>query len=301
MFQGFSLNESQLFVSSFRRILTSLANTGGHHQHFYHQTPILHFLLLAISAVILMQVLTWFPRPVHAAQPYCHVCVWCCQMWLSYRSIYGWKWSPSTHLSLPLCKISHGWNADEHVLVLHIWIHCTIFHKFEGPFQGWPKFFGVNFLISSILKNWLLEIEALGPNLYVSAIKALLRVVQGPHITMTKLVDFGCPQLYYLFMHHTSMHFQIFNPTQMEQQVHKTFASMQKQIPLYLQHSRWTMLHLQIFSCRKAHIHAHYGKYPQNLYRLMNINSFAFPAFQMHWYTSQNTVEPLLSYTSENP
>lgn len=43
MFQGFSLNESQLFVSSFRRILTSLANTGGHHQHFYHQTPILHF------------------------------------------------------------------------------------------------------------------------------------------------------------------------------------------------------------------------------------------------------------------
>ena len=177
---------------------------------------------------------------------------------------------------------------------------ALFFINLRVHFRAGQNFWG-KFLISSILKNWLVEIEALGPNLYVSAIKALLRVVQGPHITMTKLVDFCCPQLYYLFMHHTSMHFQIFDTTHMAQHVRKTFASMQKQIPLYLQHSRWTMLHLQIFSCRKAHIHAHYGKYPQNLYRLMNINSFAFPAFQMHWYASQNTVEPLLSHTSENP
>jgi len=53
------------------------------------------------------------------------------------------------------------------------------FSWFKGPFKVWPIFLGVHCLISSILKNWLMEIKALGPNLHVSAIKSTIEGCAG--------------------------------------------------------------------------------------------------------------------------
>ena len=53
------------------------------------------------------------------------------------------------------------------------------FSWFKGPFKVQPIFLGVHCLISSILKNWLVEIKALGPNLHVSAIKCTIEGCAG--------------------------------------------------------------------------------------------------------------------------
>jgi hypothetical protein len=53
------------------------------------------------------------------------------------------------------------------------------FSKFKGPFRGLANIFGVKFLTLSILKNRLVEIEALRPNLHVSAIKSIIESCAG--------------------------------------------------------------------------------------------------------------------------
>ena len=57
-------------------------------------------------------------------------------------------------------------------------VNCAIFHDFRGLFRVWP-IFGVNVLSSSILKNQLIEIKVLGPNLHVSAIKSSIKGCAG--------------------------------------------------------------------------------------------------------------------------